>query len=205
MATDRRAAAAPTWEGREPPQIALDRILDAAGRCFEATGIGATSLTDIAREAGCSRPTVYRYVRSRDELRRAYIRREAARLGVQIRSEVDTSGPPSGWLADAVEAALRGVRAEPTLSAWFTADAVGTTQALALGPDLLAELAAALLPVGGAGARAVERPRPFDDEAAAWTVRVILSLLAAPEVDAAAERRAVERFLVPVVTRPSAR
>ncbi|WP_159943130.1 MULTISPECIES: TetR/AcrR family transcriptional regulator [unclassified Nocardiopsis] len=37
-----------------------DRILDAARACVEAFGVRRTTLTDVARRAGVSRPTVYR-------------------------------------------------------------------------------------------------------------------------------------------------
>ncbi|TQN32704.1 TetR family transcriptional regulator [Haloactinospora alba] len=38
-----------------------DRMLDAARACVEAFGIRRTTLTDVARRAGVSRPTVYRH------------------------------------------------------------------------------------------------------------------------------------------------
>ncbi|MBV9252708.1 MAG: helix-turn-helix transcriptional regulator, partial [Actinobacteria bacterium] len=42
---------------------ALDqRILDATLRCIGRWGVAKTTLEDVAREAGCSRATVYRAV-----------------------------------------------------------------------------------------------------------------------------------------------
>ncbi|MFG7946734.1 TetR/AcrR family transcriptional regulator, partial [Streptomyces cacaoi] len=38
-----------------------DDILDAARACVESFGVRRTTLTDVARRAGVSRPTVYRY------------------------------------------------------------------------------------------------------------------------------------------------
>ncbi|MEV6315593.1 helix-turn-helix domain-containing protein [Streptomyces sp. NPDC051776] len=38
-----------------------DAILDAARQCIEAFGVRRTTLTDVARRAGVSRPTVYRH------------------------------------------------------------------------------------------------------------------------------------------------
>ncbi|MGP3999430.1 TetR/AcrR family transcriptional regulator [Streptomyces sp. 8N706] len=38
-----------------------DAILDAARECIEAFGVRRTTLTDVARRAGVSRPTVYRH------------------------------------------------------------------------------------------------------------------------------------------------
>ena len=50
------AAAHPATEG---PDVA-DRILDAALTLVARWGVGKTSLADVAKEAGCSRATVYR-------------------------------------------------------------------------------------------------------------------------------------------------
>jgi AcrR family transcriptional regulator len=44
------------------------RILDAAMQCFERIGIAKTSLLDVARVAGLSRGTVYRYFGDRQTL-----------------------------------------------------------------------------------------------------------------------------------------
>src|SRR3954451_23692641 len=38
-----------------------DRVIDAALRCFARWGVAKTTLDDVAREAGCSRATVYRF------------------------------------------------------------------------------------------------------------------------------------------------
>ena len=74
---------------------ATDRILDAAGRCFEAHGVAGTSIGDIARMAQCSRPTVYRYFADRDALRVAFVHREARRVGARVLAEVPR-GPDAG-------------------------------------------------------------------------------------------------------------
>ncbi|MEU6735278.1 helix-turn-helix domain-containing protein [Streptomyces physcomitrii] len=44
-----------------PMRKSEDDILDAARECVEAFGVRRTTLTDVARRAGVSRPTVYRY------------------------------------------------------------------------------------------------------------------------------------------------
>lgn len=44
------------------------RLLAAAERCVERHGIRKTTMEDIAREAGISRPSVYRYFSDREEL-----------------------------------------------------------------------------------------------------------------------------------------
>lgn len=175
------------WASRPAPEVARERLLDAAGRCFVRHGPAATTLSMIAAEAGCSRPTVYRYFADRDSLRVAFIRRAARELGASIRAELDTSAPPREWLTDAVLAALAGVRSDETLAAWFVPDDVGTTLALASSATLVGDLAS-LLPGERLGV----------DEGgvtAEWVVRAILSLLANPASDPGAERRLVDRLV----------
>jgi len=45
----------------------LDRILTAAYVCFTRYGVRRTTMDDIAREAGMSRPAVYQYVRNKED------------------------------------------------------------------------------------------------------------------------------------------
>lgn len=50
------------------PVATLDRILDAACRCFAESGFAATRISDIAKAAGIGKGTVYEYVRSKEDL-----------------------------------------------------------------------------------------------------------------------------------------
>ncbi|MEB3981142.1 helix-turn-helix domain containing protein [Mycobacterium sp. 663a-19] len=57
-----------------------DRILDAAQRLAFRTGARRLSLSDVAALAGVSRPTIYRYFASKEELIDALGRRERQRF-----------------------------------------------------------------------------------------------------------------------------
>src|SRR6202048_4314792 len=59
---------------------ARERILAAAERCIERHGIRKTTMDDIAREVGLSRPSVYRYFADRDDLLIELIARHARAL-----------------------------------------------------------------------------------------------------------------------------
>jgi len=50
------------------PEEAVELLKRAAERCVDRHGIHKTTMEDIAREAGISRPSVYRYFEDRDEL-----------------------------------------------------------------------------------------------------------------------------------------
>jgi AcrR family transcriptional regulator len=68
-----------------------DRILDAAGRLVLSAGARKLSLSDVATLAGVSRPTIYRYFVSKEDL--------IDSLGAQIRHRFDA----------AMERAMNGV------------------------------------------------------------------------------------------------
>jgi AcrR family transcriptional regulator len=74
--------------GRRPT---AERVLIAAERCFARHGIAKTTMDDIAREAGVTRPTIYRYFPDRDTLLMAAMDRrfhggmERARKYIQSR------------------------------------------------------------------------------------------------------------------------
>jgi AcrR family transcriptional regulator len=65
--------------GRVAPQRV--RIADAATRCVARTGVTKTTVDDVAREAGCSRATVYRtFPGGKEEVVAAVVDTEVARL-----------------------------------------------------------------------------------------------------------------------------
>ncbi|MBD3368538.1 MAG: TetR family transcriptional regulator [Candidatus Eisenbacteria bacterium] len=53
-------------------------ILDAAGRVFGKYGVQKTTVTDIVREAGISRATLYKHFAGKEEVFRSVLRREIA-------------------------------------------------------------------------------------------------------------------------------
>jgi AcrR family transcriptional regulator len=57
-----------------------EQILAAATRAFARTGFAATSLDDVAGEAGITRVILYRHVESKAELYRAVLERAQRRL-----------------------------------------------------------------------------------------------------------------------------
>src|ERR1700722_18080436 len=57
------------------------RIADAANRCVARRGVAKTTVDDVAREAGCSRATVYRtFPGGKEEVISAVVDTEVARL-----------------------------------------------------------------------------------------------------------------------------
>ena len=178
------------WLLGDRAAVAADRILDAAGVCFARKGVLATSIGDIASEAGCSRPTVYRYFDDREALRTAFVHREARRLGRRVAEAIPPDADPEDGLVEAIEAALAGVRSDPTLAAWFSPGDAGATARVADASPVIEAMVAPLV-AGDDEATTHDRAR--------WVVRVVVSLLALPGGDEGEERRLVRTFLAPVV------
>ncbi len=64
---------------------AREQIMVAAESVFQRYGVAKTTMDDIGREAGVSRPTVYRYFGDRDSLISALIERRSRILFVKAR------------------------------------------------------------------------------------------------------------------------
>src|SRR3954465_5760383 len=64
------------------------RILDGALACIARVGLAKTTFDDVAREAGSSRATVYRYFSGRAALLAGLVEREADRLRAAVRDAV---------------------------------------------------------------------------------------------------------------------
>jgi AcrR family transcriptional regulator len=61
-------------------QAAKQQLMDAAESCFDRYGISKTTMDDIAKMAGVSRPTVYRHFDDRDTLILAVVMRRSRQL-----------------------------------------------------------------------------------------------------------------------------
>jgi AcrR family transcriptional regulator len=65
-------------------QRKLDQILEGAGEVFLAEGFGGASVDEIARRAGISKATLYRYFPDKAAIFNAYVRRELARQAAAL-------------------------------------------------------------------------------------------------------------------------
>jgi AcrR family transcriptional regulator len=186
-----------------PPQAA--RVLDAASTCIGRVGLGKTTLDDVAREAGCSRATVYRYFPGKQQLIAALVAREVARFQLQLLTAADGAESLGDAVTEVVTTAARILLGHPALT--FLA----AYEPEVLLPYLAFERESAVL---GAAAELVapafEPFLPIDraTRLAEWIARITLSYLCCPSPhvdvnDRLQVRALVDDFVLPGFLRPA--
>jgi AcrR family transcriptional regulator len=185
--------AANDWLSERRVEVAADRILDAAEELFTRHDPGSVGMNEIAKAAGCSRATLYRYFENREALRTAYVNRETYRLFDAIKEKISGITEPRERLSAGVVTTLQLVRESPALSSWFAITQPPIGGELAEQSDVITALAAAFVNSLGADDQTVAESR------ARWLVRVITSLLIFPGRDVADEQAMIEEFVVPIV------
>ncbi|MEU6092592.1 TetR/AcrR family transcriptional regulator [Streptomyces sp. NPDC047085] len=89
---------------RMPRAVRERQMLDAAVRIFGRRGYMAASMDEIAELAGVSKPLVYLYLNSKEDLFTTCIRREAAALMEAVRAGVRRDLPADRQLWDGLQA-----------------------------------------------------------------------------------------------------
>jgi AcrR family transcriptional regulator len=177
------------------------RIVDAALRCIERTGLAKMTMDDVAAQAGLSRATVYRtFAGGKDELLRAVVETEAARLVAELAVAMGEADDLRAVLIAGITTAARRLRGHGALRTLLELEPGTVLARLAFGEaDRLLVGAGELF--GPFLARWLEPEHAT--RVAEWATRVVLSYLLCPsrEVDledAARVGRLVDSFLLPV-------
>jgi AcrR family transcriptional regulator len=178
------------------------RMLDATMTCLARFGVAKTTIDDVAREAGCSRASVYRYYANRNTLVLAAVDREIA----ELTAAVVAAGRAADTFEDAIvamfvtaarritahEALQRALDLEPeVILPWLSFE--GADRLFAEATDRFAPALTRFLPADRA-------PR-----AAEWCTRVLLAYLhpdRAPmsTTDEDAVRALVRAHVIPAVS-----
>lgn len=121
---------------RVPRAVREQQMLDAAVAAFARRGYRSASMDEIAVAAGVSKPLVYLYLNSKDDLFATCLRREAAALKAAVRAGVDPGAPAERQLWGGLLAFFEYTAARP--DGW----AVLQGQARTPGEPFAAEVAA---------------------------------------------------------------
>jgi AcrR family transcriptional regulator len=87
---------------RLPRAVREQQMLDAAVQMFSVNGYHETSMDAIAAEAAISKPMLYLYYGSKEELFGACLNRELARFVDAVRSDIEFTPSPKDLLRNAV-------------------------------------------------------------------------------------------------------
>jgi AcrR family transcriptional regulator len=184
-------------------------VLDAAVRCVARWGLTKTTLDDVAKEAGCSRATVYRaFPGGKEALFEAVGTRELDALFSAVAAAVEATDDLEDALVAAITTAATHLEGHGALQ-FLLAHEPG----LVLPHLAFHRLDTLLGVIRGFGAPLLA-PRFLADEGEAartveWVARIVLSYLCTPAAgmqltDDGAVRRLVRSFVLPGLLQPTA-
>ena len=184
-----------TWSREEQADTAAQKILDGAAQAFVDLGVSGAGMGEIARYAGCSRGTLYRYFKNRHELHLAFVNDRAMRLVAELRTELEDFDDSTEQLCEYIVRSVQKVRQNPAMSAWFEPGESGMTARMSRGSEVIDSLAGAFV------SKLLDHSEvaPQLDLRASFVVRVVISLLSMPAESEEEERELIERFVVPAV------
>ncbi|AQA03575.1 TetR family transcriptional regulator [Mycobacterium sp. MS1601] len=96
---------------RLPRAVREQQMLDAAVQVFSVNGYHETSMDAIAAKAEISKPMLYLYYGSKEELFGACLTRELSRFVEAVRADVDFTLPPKDMLRNTILSFLRYIDA----------------------------------------------------------------------------------------------
>jgi AcrR family transcriptional regulator len=204
------------------PPVALDRpdlplgmqvatgprltVVDAALRCIARYGVNKTTLDDVAREAGCSRATIYRaFPGGKDALGEAVIETEVARLFESVARRLAGVGDLEELLVAAMDEVVERISAHRPLQFLIQHEPEVILPRVAFSAfDTVLAVAAAFLAPYLAPWLEVEDARRVGE----WVTRIVMSYLLCPPAiagsrdgshrpDEAYVRHLVQSFVLP--------
>jgi AcrR family transcriptional regulator len=190
-------------------QPVRERLLDAAEGCLEQFGPEKTSMEDVARAAGMSRATVYRYFENRDALLLGVASRQASSLAGEAINYLGQFSTISDWLVEGLLFTLREIPSRPVFASLVTSLDSRASGSLWLGSSGLVEIGINVLQPIFTNAKAQGLLRDGVDPAmlVEWLLRMLWTYLNAPSQVATDEegmRTLFRMMLIPAVLKDSA-
>jgi AcrR family transcriptional regulator len=206
MSTSRATASVPDDTKTKPVR---ERLLDAAEGCLEQFGPEKTSMEDVARAAGMSRATVYRYFENRDALLLGVASRQASSLAAEAINYLAQFNTISDWLVEGLLFTLREIPNRPVFASLVTSLDSRASSSLWLGSTALVEIGINVLqPIfSNAKEQGLLRDDVEPEMLVEWLLRMLWTYLNAPSQVATDEegmRKLFRMMLIPAVLKDSA-
>ena len=205
MSASTAAALAPNDSKTKPVR---ERLLDAAEGCLEQFGPQKTSMEDVARAAGMSRATVYRYFENRDALLLGVASRQSSALAVEAINYLAQFNTISDWMVEGLLFTLREIPRRPVFASLVTSLDSRASGSLFLGSTGLVQIGVNVLQPMFANAKAQGLLRDDVDPEmlVEWLLRMLWTYLNAPSQVATDEegmRKLFRMMLIPAVLKDS--
>ena len=203
------STAAETVTDSTKSQPVRERLLDAAEGCLAQFGPQKTSMEDVARAAGMSRATVYRYFENRDALLLGVASRQAATLATEAIKFLAQFNTISDWLVEGCLFTLREIPKRPVFASLTTSLDAGAASKIMLGSSGIIQIGVNVLRPMFANAKqqGLLRDDVDIDMLIEWLLRVLWTYLNAPSQVATDEdsmRRLFHMLLIPAVLKDGA-
>jgi len=176
------------------------RVVDGALACIARQGVAKTTLDDVARQAGCSRATVYRaFPGGKDAVMRAVVDTEVSRFFSTLAVCMGEATDLEDVLVAGMTEAATCISTHPALDTLLRLEPELVLSQLAFGrmDGILAVTCAFTTPFLGRWLDPAESRR-----VAEWAARIVVSYLLCPDegvalTDAGHVRRLVRTFVLP--------
>jgi AcrR family transcriptional regulator len=189
------------------PDAARKLLLSAAEQCFERYGVAKTTMDDIAKAGGVSRPTLYRYFSDRESIILAVVAARSRLLGAAAVRYIARQPTLEAKLVDGLLYIVDRGRKDPYVRLLVSPEAAGLPHLLPGAADAALRFTQKLwTPILEAGISAGAIRRDLDlPSACEWLVCVQLMLVgrfdAVPQ--RAAHRELLINFMLPAFVAPA--
>ena len=169
------------WRGAPPADDteARKRILGAALNSIERRGPRLTTLTEVAADVGITRPTIYRYFASTEELLAAAARIALDHWTARIGRLVGHLTDPADVLVEAVASVIEQLPDEPLLAVLLESDRMRVMSRQMVMPAAISR-SRAMLERTGVDWAAAGFAGPRMDDLVEYVLRMIQSMVIAP-------------------------
>lgn len=165
------------------PDADLEVALDAAARCYLRIGVARTTASDIAREAGISRATLYRRCGSHEAIFLAVLNRESEAMAVDARAHLQRLAvtDPAEGILEGMMFAIAQIRSRPVHAAVFGGDAAAWAAGQAIRMEALRQIGeAGVRPLAAAALAAGSLTDGDVEDLVDWILRILISYAAVP-------------------------
>jgi len=191
------------WLNEERQELAVDRILEAAGRVFVREGIRGARMGKIAEASGCARATLYRYFPNKEALLRAYMARVAKGFEDVLDQRLRGLRSLGDRLVEAVAVSVELIQEREDVAPFFSEEGLGLTAQLTSNAAAMSEQLARKIESesGSDRIQGTLRDDVSATEAAEWVTRAIFSFAVLPSEarSSAALRKYLRKMLIPAL------